>query len=66
MLSLLVGIHPTLADFLSAIKNRESPDKKSASVWWALATAELKRFAAIFKSKVTDLTFNDEQTSLQN
>ena len=27
---------PTLADFLSAIKNRESPDKKSASVWWAL------------------------------
>ena len=32
VLTWLVGIHPTLADFLSVIKNRPSPDKESASV----------------------------------
>ena len=36
MLSWLVGIHPTLADFMTAMKTRESPDKKLVSVWWAL------------------------------
>ena len=32
ILSWLVGIRPSLADFLLAIKNRHSPDKKSASM----------------------------------
>ena len=38
ILSWLTGKHPTLADFMLPLKNRRSPDKISASVWWALTS----------------------------